>query len=70
MHQLTLIELLQSDCPFTWPMVWGAVYAHRAACLRTVLALVDELLEDPRVTRAQFREELAGAIEVMEEGGP
>jgi hypothetical protein len=70
MQQMSLVDLLQGDCPSSWPRVWGAVYAHRAACLRLVLALVDELLDDPRMTRSQLRRELADAMQEIEERGP
>ncbi len=70
MDPRTLVSRLQERCPARWPDLWGAVYQHRSACPRVILELVDELLADPRMTRSQLREELARALQLVEESGP
>ncbi len=68
--QRTLVARLQRNCPSRWPDIWGAIYVHRAACLREVMELVDEMLEDPTLTRSQLRRELSDALKIIKEWGP
>ena len=70
-YGLTQAEL-QRDIGGAWdtPKVWGAIYSHRQACVRTIRDAMWHLLDDPKMTRRQFKRDMEALIKRIEERGP
>ena len=63
-------ELVQRNAPGVYPLIFGFVFEHRTICLRIVERRVNELLDDPTMTKKQLRAELRKCVQGIFDNGP
>ena len=68
--QQQLFDDLHLNTTFEGSRIWGAIYAHRQACILFLRDSIFELLDDPATTRLTLRRDLEALTKKIEEHGP